>query len=475
MGSALLNISDLIAIFKQEISNPNDSSTSTIDLTQLTINQFVTDSRKIEAGDVFIALIGENFDGHNFVEQAFHAGAILAITSKPVNFPHILVPDTLAAYGEIAAAHRTRLKAKVIGITGSSGKTSTKDLLAAVLSGFGKTIAPPGSFNNEIGLPATILSADLDTDFLVLEMGMRGIGQISYLCEIAKPDIGLLLNIGSAHMELLGSRTAIAAAKSELIQSLTEAGTAVLNADEPLILAYAPELSANILTFGEAPSSDVMVADIRLDSSGLPEFEIYATGKTTELKLQLAGEHQAMNAAAVTAAALALGLTFEQVVPALSLAKPASGMRMQITDLPNRITIINDAYNANPESMRAGLKALKAMAKGRRTWAILGEMRELGPVRVEAHDEIGRLCVRLDINRMVAVGEAGKIIQIGAAQEGSWGNEAQWEPDVDSVIAKLKNELAPGDLVYVKASRAIGLERVAEALISHFSGENSPS
>ncbi|MEY3407058.1 MAG: hypothetical protein RL038_119 [Actinomycetota bacterium] len=463
MGRALLQVQDVEKALDVTISKAVEGP----------INNFVTDSRKVTPGDIFVALVGENFNGHDFLNDAFSQGAIAAVVTQEIAEPHFLVADTLLAYGKIAAAHRAKLKAKVIGVTGSSGKTSTKDLLSSVLSKFGNTVAPSGSFNNEIGMPATILSADLSTEYLVLEMGMRGLGQISYLCEIAKPDIGVVLNIGSAHMELLGSRAAIAEAKTELVLSLDAAGTAIINADEPLILSYLPKIQAKVLTFGEAPSSDIRVDDIALNQAGLPEFEINSFGESSRLELQLAGEHQAMNAAAVVAVTQSLDLDFAKVVDALAKAEPTSSMRMQVVDLPNGITIINDAYNANPESMRAGLKALKAMAKGRRTWAVLGEMRELGQLKVEAHDEIGRLCVRLDINRLVAVGEAGKILQIGAAQEGSWGNEAQWEPDVPSVIAKLKKELQPGDIVYIKASRAIGLERVAEALISEFSAENS--
>jgi UDP-N-acetylmuramoyl-tripeptide--D-alanyl-D-alanine ligase len=304
-------------------------------------------------------------------------------------------------------------------------------------------------------------------------MGMRGLGQITYLGEIAEHEIGILLNVGTAHIELLGSRDAIAQAKSEIVSSLPENGTAILLADDPLVLQARDLTKAKVLTFGEAPSADVRILDISLNNQAHPEFEMIYGKQSARVQLQLSGEHQALNAAAVTCVALTLGMSFDEIVKALETATADSAMRMQVINLPNGITVINDAYNANPESMRAGLKALKAMAKGRRTWAVLGEMRELGEYSVESHDEIGRLCVRLDINRMIGVGEAGKIIQIGAAQEGSWGNEAEWAEDIEATVLKLKNELLPGDIVYVKASRAIGLERVAEAIISHFSGENS--
>lgn len=442
----------------------------------LLIQSVQTDSRKVKAGDLYVAIKGETFDGADFIDSALQAGAVAAITQGPISLPNVLqVPDAVEALGQVANLYRKQLRARVIGITGSNGKTSTKDLLAQVLSHAGSVVAAAGSLNNEIGLPTTILATPLDTDFLVLEMGMRGLGQITYLAEIAEHEIGILLNVGTAHIELLGSRAAIAQAKSEVVSTLPEHGTAILLADDPLVLTAKELTKAKVLTFGEAPSADVRVSDISLNSQAQPEFELIYGSESARVQLQLSGEHQALNAAAITCVALALGMSFAEIVRALEAATAESAMRMQVINLPNGITVINDAYNANPESMRAGLKALKAMSKGRRTWAVLGEMRELGEISVESHDEMGRLCVRLDINRMIGVGEAGKIIQIGAAQEGSWGNEAEWAEDVEATIVKLKNELLPGDIVYVKASRAIGLERVAEAVISHFSGENSAS
>jgi UDP-N-acetylmuramoyl-tripeptide--D-alanyl-D-alanine ligase len=465
MANVALSLGDIADALHLQVAEP---------LKTVVIQSVQTDSRKVLSGDLYIAIKGEKFDGADFIESALQAGATAVITQASSSSPNVLqVADSVEALGRVANLYRKKLKARIIGITGSSGKTSTKDLLAQVLSHSGSVVAAAGSFNNEIGLPTTILSAPLDTDFLVLEMGMRGLGQITYLSEIAEPEIGILLNVGTAHIELLGSRAAIAQAKSEIVSSLPENGTAVLLADDPLVLQAKDLTRAKVLTFGEAPSADVRISDISLNNQAHPEFEMIFGNQSARVQLQLSGEHQALNAAAVTCVALTLGMSFNQIVKALESATADSAMRMQVINLPNGITVINDAYNANPESMRAGLKALKAMAKGRRTWAVLGEMRELGEYSVESHDEIGRLCVRLDINRMIGVGEAGKIIQIGAAQEGSWGNEAEWAEDIEASVSKLKNELLPGDIVYVKASRAIGLERVAEAIISHFSGENS--
>lgn len=432
-----------------------------------------TDSRTAGEGDLFVAIRGENFDGHAFIGQALSGGVAAVLSEHQVDGPHVLVENTLTALGDIARLHREHLSARVVAVTGSSGKTSTKDLLAQVLTTFGDTIAPPGSFNNEIGLPNTVLSATRDTQFLVLEMGMRGLGHIRYLCNIARPDVAILLNVGSAHMELLGSRAGIAEAKAEILEGLTPDGVAVLYADDSLIAGMRNRTHARVLTFGESPSADVRVSDVVLDSMARASFVATFQGSSSTVRLQLAGEHQVLNSAAVIAACVGLGLDFERVCVALSSAINASKWRMDVTELPQEITLINDAYNANPESMRAGLKALKAMSEGRRSWAVLGEMRELGDDRVAAHDEIGRLCVRLDINRLVAIGDAGKIIQMGAAQEGSFGNEAAHVATAEEAIEMLKREVRPGDVIFIKASRGVALERVAIALIEHFSRENS--
>ncbi len=438
-------------------------------------NGVSTDSRNLKPGNLFVAIRGENFDGHDFIGQAMSAGAAAVVSERQVDAPHVLVDDCLKALGQLAAMHISALKAQVVGVTGSSGKTSTKDLLAQVLSTFGETIAPPGSFNNEIGLPNTVLSATTNTDFLVLEMGMRGRGHISYLCSIAQPRVAIILNVGSAHIELLGSADAIAEAKSEIIRGLPADGVAVLFADDSRVSNLRTVTSAQVLTFGESSEADVRVLDLELDESARPIVTYAYRGDECRVHLQLAGEHQAFNAAAVIAACLGLGLSFSKICDALNTATNLSKWRMEVTQLQNNITIINDAYNANPESMRAGLKALKAMSQGRRSWAVLGEMRELGEQSLSAHDELGRLCVRLDVNKLVAVGPVGKIIQMGAAQEGSWGDEAAHVETVDQAIEFLKTAVTPGDVIFIKASRAVGLERVASALIEHFSRENAPS
>ena len=389
------------------------------------------------------------------------------------SLPCVVVADPVAALGRLASWYRReRLSCTVIGITGSSGKTSTKDLVARVLATAAPTVSPPGSFNTEVGLPLTVLGADADTRFLVLEMGMRGEGHISYLVGLMNPDIGVVLNVGSAHLEMLGSREAIARAKSEMVRDLPSTAVAVLNRDDPAVRAMADITAAQVLTFGEAPDADLRATDVRVDDAARPSFTLTdtRTDEAMPVSLLLSGEHHVSNACAAAAVGRAAGLSMEQIADALRSAEPDSRWRMEVRVAPAGFTVINDAYNANPESMRAALKSLAAMAAGRRTWAVLGEMRELGDASREEHDAIGRLAVRLDISRLVCVGEATRVMHLGASSEGSWGEESIHVPDIDAAIALLRDQVRPDDVVLVKASRSIGLERIAEALLSEDSG-----
>ncbi len=456
-----------------ELGQATNAKIEYIDAATECVTGIQTDSRKVKPGDLFVAIKGEKFDGHDFVKEAFENGAVAAMVSTPIEELSLLVDDTLVGLGKLAKYHRYNLNTKVIAITGSSGKTSTKDLLAATLHQFGQTVSPVGSFNNEIGLPNTILLADESTKYLVLEMGMRGLGHIDYLCEISAPDVAAVLNVGSAHMELLGNRENIANAKGEIFNRLKATGTAVAFADEILVANLGNKTLAKSITFGQSANADVHISELKLDKDAKPIFDISYGGITKQIVLKTVGEHQAFNAASVVAICLGLGLDFAAVCDAVTNADPVSKWRMEVTELPNGITLVNDAYNANPESMRAGLKALKAMAGERRTWAVLGEMRELGADAAEMHDEIGRLCVRLDISRLIAVGKGAKLIQMGASLEGSWDNESAYVETIDDALNILKSELKSGDLVYLKASRAIGLESVAEALTKWASGKNT--
>jgi UDP-N-acetylmuramoyl-tripeptide--D-alanyl-D-alanine ligase len=429
----------------------------------------VKDSREAGPGGLFVALPGERVDGHDFVGAVSAAGVTVSLTTRPVEgCPCIVVTDTQVALGELAGLVVSKLPGLVvIGLTGSQGKTSTKDLIAQLVQPYGATVAPVGSFNNELGHPLTALQADENTRFLVAEMGARHIGDIKYLCRIAPPTVGLVLNVGHSHIGEFGSRDAIAQAKGELIEAVIPGGTAVLNADDPRVAAMASRTNETVKTFGEAPGADVRASDIKLDADGRPGFRLHIGDSTFDIQLQLVGEHQVSNALAAAAAVLAVGLKPEQVAEGLNAATTKSKWRMEVTERADGVTVINDAYNANPDSVRAALKALVAIgrARGARTWAVLGPMGELGDTSLEEHDGIGRLVVRLDVNRLVAVGEAARPIHLGASLEGSWGNESAYVDNADEALELLRKELQRGDVVLVKASRFVGLDRLATALL----------
>jgi UDP-N-acetylmuramoyl-tripeptide--D-alanyl-D-alanine ligase len=434
------------------------------------------DSRSPIAEGLFVAFRGEHVDGHDFADAAMAGGAAAVLGSRPVGHPAVVVPDPLEAVSRLARHVLADLPdVKVVALTGSQGKTSTKDLLSQVLATAGTTVATAGSFNNELGLPLTVLRADSATEFLVLEMGARGIGHLADLCDIARPDVALVLNVGKAHIGEFGTQEDIARAKGEIVDALPEEGVAVLNADDPLVAAMASRTSARTLTFGESAGSDVHVTHLDLDDLGRPRFELTAGEETAHVEMTLVGEHQAHNAAAAAAVAVALGMRVAEAAAALSKATPASRWRMEVHERADGVTVINDAYNANPDSMRAALKALAAVGRGRgpgtRTVAVLGEMRELGASSRDEHDAIGRLAVRLDISQLVVVGEPARPLHLGAYLEGSWGHESVFVDDNDEALAWLREHLEPGDVVLFKASRAAGLENVAEALLADDNGQ----
>jgi len=429
------------------------------------------DSRRLEPGDLFLAMKGERVDGHDYAETALAAGAVAVLATRqlPEKVPAIVVADPIAAITALATESARRLTATVIEVTGSSGKTTTKDLLAQVLSRHGRTVAPPESFNNELGFPYTVLLAGAETEYLVLEASARGVGHISQLTRIAPPRIAAVLNVGSAHLGEFGSVAAIAKAKGELVEALPATGVAVLNADDGAVSAMAARTDARVVTFGEHPAAGVRAADVRLDGSGRASFTLVAGGESAPVALQVLGEHQVSNALAAATVALQVGMPLAAVADALSAATIRSHWRMEVTEVAG-VTVVNDAYNANPESVRAALKSLAILAgrdrEARRSIAVLGEMAELGAESVTAHDAIGRLAVRLDVNLVIAVGEPARPIANGAALEGSWDGEAQWVPDNAAAAQLLLAEVRPGDVVLVKGSRAAELQQVAEALIA---------
>ncbi|WP_053709057.1 UDP-N-acetylmuramoyl-tripeptide--D-alanyl-D-alanine ligase [Streptomyces sp. NRRL B-3648] len=425
----------------------------------------VRDSREVVPGSLFAAFVGERVDGHDYAPQVVAAGAVAVLASRPVGVPAIVVEDVQTALGALARHVVRRLGATLVALTGSAGKTSTKDLIAQVLRRKAPTVFTPGSLNNEIGLPLTALSATEETRFLVLEMGARGIGHIRYLAGLTPPRIGLVLNVGTAHIGEFGGREQIAQAKGELVESLPEDGAAILNADDPLVRAMAARTKAKVVLFGESAEADVRAENVRLTDSGQPAFRLHTPSGASDVTMRLYGEHHVSNALAAAAVAHELGMSAEEIALALSEAGSLSRWRMEVTERPDGVTIVNDAYNANPESMRAALRALAAMGKGRRTWAVLGKMAELGDEALAEHDAVGRLAVRLNVSKLVAVGGIeASWLQLGAYNEGSWGEESVHVSDAQAAIDLLRSELRPGDVVLVKASRSVGLESVAQAL-----------
>lgn len=436
----------------------------------------VYDSRQVEPGSLFAAFAGEHVDGHDYAQRAVAAGAVAVLATRPVGVPALVVPDVTAALGALARAVVERLGTTVVALTGSAGKTSTKDLIAQLLQRKAPTVWPAGNLNNEIGLPVTALRATEDTRHLVLEMGARGVGHIRYLTELTPPRIGLVLNVGTAHIGEFGGREQIARAKGELVEALPpaeEGGVAVLNADDPLVKAMAVRTKARVVLYGEAADAVVRAENVRLTENGRPSFRLHTPSGCSDVTMRLYGEHHVSNALAAAAVAHELGMPVHEIAAALSEAGTLSRWRMEVTERPDGVTIVNDAYNANPESMRAALRALAAMggaarAEGGRTWAVLGLMAELGDEALAEHDAVGRLAVRLNVSKLVAVGgREASWLQLGAYNEGSWGEESVHVSDAQAAIDLLRRELRPGDVVLVKASRSVGLERVAAALLEN--------
>ena len=425
------------------------------------------DSRLVGPGDLYVAITGERVDGHDFAGAARDAGAVVTLGSRPTGGPTIVIgDDPVDALGRLATHVLARLpEARVVAITGSSGKTTTKDLIATLLEDLGPTVAPTGSFNTEVGLPLTILRATEQTRFLVLEMGARGLGHVARLCQIARPDVSVVLNVGSAHLGEFGSREAIGRAKGEIVEALGPAGLAVLNADDPIVAAMAVRTSAAVTTFGAGPTADVRAVGLSLDAGARPTFMLHTTAGDAQVHMAMVGEHMAANACAAAAVALHFGMPPGRIAGILDTAAPRSRWRMEVSTTPAGVTVLNDAYNANPESMRAALRSLAAMGGQGRTIAVLGEMLELGDESIAEHDGVGRLAVRLDISKTIAVGRGARPLFLGAAQEGSWNEEAVFVEDVDSAIELLRGLVQPGEVVLVKASRSVGLEAVAHALL----------
>jgi UDP-N-acetylmuramoyl-tripeptide--D-alanyl-D-alanine ligase len=417
----------------------------------------VLDGRQVGPGGLFAAFAGEQVDGHDYAVQAGRAGAVAVLGSRPTPLPTVVVEDAQAALQALAAHVVARLRdgLTVVGLTGSQGKTSTKDLLAAVLSSAAPTIATIGSLNNELGVPLTMLRADAATRFLVLEIGARHIGDIAELTGLVALDIAVVLNVGQAHLGKFGSRGAIAKAKGELVQGLAPGGTAVLNADDPRVVAMRALTDGPVLTVGRAEHADVRVLDLALDRLGRSSFTLRTADASAPVALPLVGAHQAHNAAAAAAAGLAAGVPLDVAAVALATAS-LSKWRMELCDLAGGATLLNDSFNANPDSTRAALDALAAIEGGRRI-AVLGEMLELGDDSEAEHRAVGEYAASL-ADVVIAVGEAARPFADGA------GERAVALADNDAAVDWLRGHLAAGDVVLVKASREARLDEVAAAL-----------
>lgn len=443
----------------------------------------VTDSREATPGSLYVAKPGENADGHDFLPAAFEAGAVLALTERPVSrpdgtrYPAVVVPDAVLAMGALAAEAVNRIRAAraaagleltVIGITGSAGKTTTKDLLAGILAGQGPTVAPQGSYNGEIGVPLTVFRADAETRYLVIEMGATGIGHIRYLARMVEPDVGIVLAVGTAHAGEFGGVENIAVAKGEMVEALAESGTAIINLDDARVAAMRARTAASVVGFSAEGRNDATVQAINVDTNaeGGPEFDLVLPdgGPSRHVSSRLIGRHHVGNLLAAAAAAWSVGIPGDAIAASLSSQAAASRWRMELTERPDGVTIINDAYNANPESMRAALRTLADLGRGRRTWAVLGAMLELGGDSIREHMAVGTQVVRLNISRLVVVGREARSLYVSAVQEGSWGDECVFVEDVDEAFDLLSAELQPGDLVLFKSSNSVGLRHLGDRI-----------
>ncbi|MDD5748287.1 MAG: UDP-N-acetylmuramoyl-tripeptide--D-alanyl-D-alanine ligase [Actinomycetota bacterium] len=435
-----------------------------------------TDTRRTAGKDLFFALRGERFDGHAFLEELISSGVKAAVVEgsnpnvinfrrKYPDFPLVLVDNSIEALGELASWNRRNLNIVVVGITGSTGKTCTKDFLSSVLETEAPAAFSSGSYNNEIGVPLTILEADESDKYLVVEMGARKPGDIKYLSEIAKPDYGVITNIGVTHLELFGSVETIAQTKAELALSLPRSGALVLNSDNGWSKWISRKTSARVVRFGSKAGSDYRALRIRLKDSAKPEFELRGPDFSINVKLGTIGAHQIENALAAAACASVLGIKPSKIGRGLESATMAS-WRMEPIKAPGGFLILNDSYNANPQSMKAALHALKEFSKGRRAIAVLGEMAELGEQSRKFHEEVGRELVNLDIDIIVSIGKKASTYACMALVCGARRGSVFECVDIDKAAEILACIIEQGDVVLLKGSRIVGLEKLAERLNS---------
>lgn len=470
----------MISMTIEEIAKAITSEMKNIDSQSKVSGKVMIDSKKVKPGDLFVALKGEKVDGHNFCQEAISKGAVAVVVSQAIkDLPCLVVTEgnkesadvdqpTVIALGKLAKYLLSKLpNIWKIAVTGSSGKTTTKDLLSELGNLVGPTIYPIGSFNNEIGLPQTVLECDESTKVLILEMGARKQGNIRHLCEIAKPDTSIILNIGQAHFEIFTSVEKILQTKSEIIECLSKSDIAVLNHEDSTFSQQ--KTKAQIISFGLA-GADVSAKNIILNDKAQAQFDLEFQGKSSPVKLQLVGAHQVSNSLAAAAVFLQRGFSVEKVAQVLSSIAPKSKWRMQVESNKANVTVINDSYNANPDSMKSAIRTLKQLGIGKKTVAILGEMRELGEISKSAHEEVAALVNKLLIDKVVIIGNGATPIFDYLTKNEYQGN-LYFVENVEKAILQIKNFVEPNDVVLVKASRSIGLERVAQAILDDL-GEN---
>ncbi len=425
-----------------------------------------TDTRTISSGDMFVALTGENSDGHKFLADALAKGAVGVMVSRKVEAQclTVRVPDTLLALGDLAAYYRSKFSPVMIGVTGSVGKTTTKEMIAAVVAARGPVLKNEGNFNNEIGLPLTLLNLSSHHKTAVVELAMRGAGQIDYLAKIARPSIGVITNIHMSHIELLGSLDAIADAKGELLDHLPSDGTAILNADDRYFEYLRGRANCRIISFGEGPNAQVRAHSSVIDSDGCCSFNVTTENGDFDVYIPVPGEHNIKDALAAIAVGEVLGIDHKSIQSALTNFK-APEKRSKIVPSRKGCVVIDDTYNASPASVKSALKTLSMMEGGRRI-AILGDMLELGDYSSEAHLEIGRTAQKCGVDLLVVVGEFARFIARGATDEGMSVSAISQFNDSAEAAAEVAGMVREGDVVLVKGSRALKMERIVEDLIA---------
>ena len=429
-----------------------------------------TDSRLVTPGSLFFALRGEVTDGHLFVEAATANGAALVVAEREVETtaPLVVVDDGVVALSRLAAAVVEHVRGlgrlKVVGVTGSNGKTSTKNMLRAVLSDVAPTVAPQGSFNNHVGAPISMLRIDEATEYLVVEMGASGPGEIARLVDIARPDTGVVLKVGLAHAGGFGGIEGTRAAKAEMVTDLPATGTAVLNADDDRVAGMASVTAARVVTFGQSPSADYRASDVDVSAAGT-SFTFEHGDTSRRVSLRILGEHHVMNALAALSVVGEWGVDLDRAVSVLEGVTRAERWRMEVLDAPGGVTVVNDAYNASPDSVAAALKTLAQITgPDHRSVAVLGEMAELGEYARDEHDRVGRLVVRLNVRQLVVVGHEARHIHMAAGLEGSWDGESVLVETIDEAYDLLQGTLRAGDVVLVKSSKSAGLRLLGDRL-----------